>query len=163
MRHEATSPVQEKPLATKSLAAQNADTEHSLLHKTAFYLPNRIFDLMDIFRLRLGVGPGLSAGARATKIAQAYVGAQTSVYVGLPGPRQSASIPFPAGLESHNGLALGPVDATANMWAGPNYSSTEIGASVFPFIFGLDFGFDPWELVDFGVGIFGFDLRDDDF
>lgn len=162
MTHNTANPAEEQAIANKR-SAQKEDNEHSLLHKTAFYLPNRIFDLMDIFRLRLGVGPGLSAGARATELAQAYIGAQTSVYVGLPGPRQSASIPFPVGLESHNGVAIGPIDATANLWAGPNYSATEIGASVFPFIFGLDFGLDPWEIVDFGVGIFGFDLRDDDF
>ena len=146
-----------------SYLKESEKEDHSVLHKVVFYIPNRAFDLMDIFRLRIKVGPGLAAGVRASELAQAYVGAQTSVYAGLPGPRCSATIPFPAGLESYNGVALGPVDATANMWLGPDYSPTEFGASIHPFLIGLDFGIDPYEILDFGAGIFNFDIRDDDF
>lgn len=143
-------------------AEESADEGHSIAHKIILYIPNRLFDLFDIFRARIEVGPGIAAGVRATEIAQVYAGTHASVYAGLPGPRGSATIPLPAGLESYNGVALGPVDATANMSIGPEYSSTEIGATVHPFIFGIDFGIDPVEIADFAVGILGFDLRDDD-
>lgn len=141
---------------------QQESSEHSVLHKVILYIPNRVFDLIDIFRARIEVGPGLAAGARASKVAQAYVGTHSSVYFGLPGPRRSETIPLPFGLESHNGVALGPIDATANLWLGPEYSPTEVGATIHPFIFGIDFGIDPVEIADFAVGILGFDIRDDD-
>jgi hypothetical protein len=67
------------------------------------YLPNRIFDVLDLVRLRVRVGPGLSAGARAGP-AKAFLGAHASVFVGLPGPRQEPRVPLPVGFESVAGL-----------------------------------------------------------
>jgi hypothetical protein len=135
---------------------------HSVLHQVVLYLPNRVFDLLDVFRIRAEVGPGLAAGVRATKVAQAYVGSHASIYAGLPGPRRKASIPIPVGLESHNGVTVSVLDATVDGGIGPNYSPTEIGVSIHPLIFGVDVGVDPIEVLDFVVGLAGVDIKDDD-
>jgi hypothetical protein len=141
---------------------ETASEGSSVLHQVVLYLPNRVFDLLDIFRVRAEVGPGLAAGVRATKAAQAYLGSHASIYAGLPGPRRKASIPLPVGLESHNGVAVSVLDATVNGGVGPNYSPTEFGVSIHPLIFGLDVGIDPLEILDFAVGLVGFDIKDDD-
>ena len=52
-----------------------------------FYIPNRVFDVLDIVRLRLRVGPGISVGVRATKPLTAFIGPHMTVWAGLPGPR----------------------------------------------------------------------------
>jgi len=146
----------------KSPAVEEKDEGHSFGHKLLLYIPNRILDVLDIVRLRVRVGPGLAAGVRATKIAQAYVGTYASVYVGLPGPRLRPFPKLPVGLESYNGVALSVLDATASGGIGPDYSPTEFGFSVQPLIFGLDLGIDPWEILDFATGLLMIDLRDDD-
>ena len=51
-------------------------------HAIICYLPNRIFDMFDIVRLRLRVGPGISIGARVTKLTNIFVGAHTSIFAG---------------------------------------------------------------------------------
>jgi hypothetical protein len=138
-------------------------SERSWFTSILLYIPSRLCDITDIFRLRVKVGPGAAAGVRATKLAQLYVGSQTSLYAGLPGPRRSATIPFPVGIESYNGIAVSVVEATAGLGADPDYSPTEFGITLHPLFFGIDVGFDPVELLDFTVGIIGFDIREDDF
>jgi hypothetical protein len=139
------------------------ESEHSALHTAIFYLPNRILDVFDIFRLRIRVGPGVSAGARATKIAQVYAGSYASIYAGLPGPRLSRLPKLPIGLESHSGATISAVDVTVDGGIGPDYSDSEIGAGFQAGIIGLDFGIDPVEIAELFAGIFTFDLREDDF
>ena len=136
---------------------------HSVGHKVLFYLPNRLFDIFDMVRLRLRVGPGLAVGVRATEPLSAYVGAYASVYGGLPGPRQRPKLPIPVGFESYNGATLSVVDLATGVGLGPDYSSTEIGASLHLLIIGADVDVDPMELVDLLAGIFCFDPRNDDF
>lgn len=55
-----------------------------------------------------------------------------------------------------------PVYTEDEFGYGPNYSPTEIGASIQAIIVGVDVGVDPFEVVDFLVGIFFFDPRVDD-
>ncbi len=57
-----------------------------------WYVPNRVLDLLDIFRLRIRVGPGLAANFRITDYGAFYIGNYNSVYVGLPGPRSPHSL-----------------------------------------------------------------------
>lgn len=136
---------------------------HSFGHKVLFYLPNRAFDLFDMVRLRLRLGPGLAVGVRATEPLSAYVGSYVSVYGGLPGPRQRRGIPIPVGFESYNGATLSVVHAATGVGLGPDYSPTEIGGSLHLLIIGADVDVDPMEVVDLLVGFFGFDPRHDDF
>lgn len=131
-------------------------------HKVLMYIPNRIFDLVDIVRVRARVGPGMAVGVRATSVADLYFGAYTSVFAGLPGPRMGREIPIPAGLETKSGVEASVADATLEGDFGPKYSPSEFGASLHIIIVGADVGIDPVEIVDFLGGIVNLDLRKDD-
>jgi hypothetical protein len=122
-----------------------------------------VFDLLDILRLRVRVGPGIAARLRATEGLDVGLGSYSSLFVGLPGPRQQVELPLPLGLESYTGIEVGPGDAELESGSSPNYASTEIGASVHALVTGFDLGVDPWELVDLAVGLVLFDFRTDDY
>ena len=138
-------------------------SDHSVMHSVLMYLPNRVFDLIDIFRARVRVGPGIAAGFRVTEMAQLNVGAYGTIYAGLPGPRQRVFPKLPMGLEAYTGIAVSVLDASVGGGVGPDYSPTEVGVGVQLGIVGADAGFDPVELVDFFAGLALIDIRDDDF
>ena len=137
--------------------------ERSDLHQVLLYIPNRILDFLDIFRIRARIGPGLGLGIRATKYAQVYLGSYASIYGGLPGPRMRQLPKSPIGLETYSGAALSVLDGTVDGGYGPDYSPTEVGVNLHLAIIGIDVEIDPVEIVDFVGGIATFDLRDDDY
>ena len=143
-------------------AEKDDPDSHSFLVGALLYVPNRALDLLDIFRLRLRVGPGFAAGARVTKVAELYAGTYASIFAGLPGPRLRETPKLPVGLESHNGASASVVDATVDGGIGPDYSPSEIGAGFHLAILGIDFGVDPVEVLDFATGLFTIDIREDD-
>ena len=116
------------------------------------YLPNRLFDLTDIVRLRLELGPGWAIGARATSFVPLFIGGYDCTWLGVHGPRNGPSIPLPFGLDEGGGFGLG----------GGDYGSAEFGVAVHLWMIGFDVGFDPRELVDFGAGFANVDLSHDD-
>jgi hypothetical protein len=129
-------------------------------HPILFYIPNRIFDLLDLFRIRVRVGPGISAGVRATKPVSAFVGFHSTLFVGLHGPRGKAEFPWPVGIENRGGAQASLADlAPGNTYYGP----LEIGAEVHPLIVGINIGVEPFELLDFAAGFLCIDFQDDDF
>lgn len=152
----------EAPVPMEGKSSDLTDNRHSLLVGTLLYVPNRVLDLLDIFRLRVRVGPGIAAGVRATQVAQMYAGSYVSVYAGLPGPRMRRTPRLPVGLETHNGASISVVDATADGGFGPHYSPTEIGGGIHLGIVGFEFGIDPVEIADFGTGLVTVDIREDD-
>ncbi len=135
---------------------------HSTLHTVLLYLPDRLFDLMDVVRLRLRVGPGVAAGIRVTEYADAFAGTYGAIFVGIPGPRGEPAINWPFGLESKSGVEASVADATTDLGADPGYGTLEIGVSLHAVILGVDVGLDPWEAVDFLAGILTFDPATDD-
>jgi len=142
--------------------SKEASDDRSFIVGTLLYIPNRVFDLLDIVRFRVRVGPGFAIGARATEPVSAYIVSYASAYAGLPGPRLRQTPVLPVGLESHNGASLSIVDATIDGGIGPGYSWSEIGVGTQLGIVGFDFGIDPVEIVDFMTGIITIDLRGDD-
>jgi len=142
--------------------AQDSEREHSLAHKLILYIPNRVLDVIDLVRAKLRIGPGLAVGVRATEPASVYLGSYVSVYAGLPGPRQRPTLPLPIGLESNTGVEVSVADAATGVGVGPNYSPTEIGASVHLLIIGADVDVDPMEFVDLLAGFILKDPRGDD-
>jgi len=124
------------------------------------YLPNRIFDLLDIVRLRVRVGPGISVGVRATKPASAFAGFHSTLFAGLPGPRGKAEIPFPVGLDVRGGAQASVVDLSSKA---VYYDPLEVGFELQPFILGLNIGIGVFEILDFATGFLFVDLQDDDF
>jgi hypothetical protein len=142
---------------------KNARADRSVGQVLVFYVPNRVFDLLDILRLRVRVGPGIAARVRATEGLDVGLGSYSSLFVGIPGPRQHVELPLPLGLESYTGIEVGPGDAELEGGASPNYASTEFGASLHALVTGFDLGVDPLEVVDLAAGLVLLDFRADDY
>jgi hypothetical protein len=141
---------------------KTARSDRSAVRVILTYIPNRIFDVLDIVRLRARVGPGIAARVRATEVLDAGLGSYVSLFAGPRGPRQEVRIPWPMGVESFTGIEL-VGDAEVESRTNPHYSSTEFGASIHALLIGLDIGVDPFEVVDLVAGLVFIDLRADDF
>jgi hypothetical protein len=127
-----------------------------------FYVPNRVFDVLDIVRLRARVGPGVAARVRATEGLDVGLGSYAAVFAGLPGPREEVELPLPLGFESYAGIEVG-ADAAVSSPNDPEYTETEFGVSIQALLAGVDIGVDPIEVVDVVTGLALIDLRGDDF
>ena len=144
------------------VAAVDDDGGHGFVHGVLLYIPNRIFDLFDIVRLRLRIGPGFAADVRATELADAFIGFYSSIFVGIPGPRGAPFANWPIGFENRAGAELSVIDASSGGTSGPHYGKVEFGVGVHLALVGIDIGVDPWEAVDFVTGILTIDLVGDD-
>jgi hypothetical protein len=124
------------------------------------YIPNRVFDMLDIVRLRLRVGPGLSAGVSATELADVFVGAHTSIYAGLRGSRGKPEIPWPFGIENRAGAEVSIIDATAkNVYNDP----LGFGAEAQLGIIGINVAIECYDILDLITGFVFIDLAKDDY
>jgi hypothetical protein len=133
-------------------------------HPVLMYIPNRIFDALDLVRLRVRVGPGLTVQARATDALDVVLGAHATVFAGVPGPRGRPRINLPVGVETFAGAEVSVVGSkTEQGWSKPYYGHLEVGAGFQAAILGLDLGIDPLEILDFAAGILFLDLLDDDY
>lgn len=128
----------------------------------AAYLPNRLFDLCDVFRLRVRVGSGFAVGARVTRYLPIFAGDYQALWLGLPGPRGRARLPLPAGTEGQSGIDAGIAQLGSGSNA-PEYGAGEVGAGGMLYLVGMEVGVDVWELVDFAAGLATLDLAHDDF
>ena len=147
-------------LCTLVQTGHPARAEAGAIKTIVCYVPNRVFDLMDIFRVRVRVGPGISAGVRATRPLSAFVGLHSSVFIGLPGPRGKKRIPLPVGLDLRAGAQVSIADASAGT---PYYDPLEVGFEVQPLLVGVNVGVGGFEILDFFTGLVFIDLMDDDF
>lgn len=137
--------------------------EVSVGEKILWYIPNRLMDIVDIFRVRAKVGPGLAAGVRLTDHASFYVGRQHSAWVGLPGARYPQWVRWPVGFENQRGVVVASVDASDDVRNPPHYGFTETNVNLHLLIVGAEVGIDPLELSDFFLGWFMYDVGRDDF
>ena len=133
-----------------------------MMKRIAYYIPNRLLDLVDVFRIRARVGPGLAIGARATDYLSLEAGHYRSLYLGLPGPRYPARFKSPVGIEREKGLEFCGIDATDDLLQEPDYALTEFAVSAQFLIVGGSFGIDPVEIGDFLAGLVFRDPRGDD-
>ncbi len=143
--------------------ASPVSEEKGIAHRIVFYVPNRIFDVLDIVRARARIGGGLAVGARATKLAAVFAGGYSSIYVGVPGPRGRPEVPWPFGVDQKAGIQVSVADRTTQGDDGPRYSSTEVGAGFQALLVGVDLGLDPVEVLDLVTGLLLIDLRGDDY
>ena len=139
------------------------DNDGNLFVAILLYLPNRIFDAMDIFRARVRVGPGIAAGIRVTDAADLYLGSYVSMYAGLPGPRGRKLPRSPIGVETYNGAEISFAEATTGFGFGPDYAFSEVGVDAQIALVGFALSIDPVELIDFLAGIFTMDIMEDDY
>ncbi|HOW98647.1 MAG TPA: hypothetical protein P5567_06060 [Kiritimatiellia bacterium] len=145
------------PLGANAAEEEPAPEAPGFASKLLWYVPNRVMDFLDIFRLRLRVGPGLAANFRITDYGAFYAGKYTALYAGLPGPRYPHPVRWPVGFESLTGIIIAGVDATDETRHGPEYGAPELDVGGHVLLLGVDAGIDPLEIGDF-VG--GFLLRD---
>jgi len=136
---------------------------HGVLWHLAFYIPNRIFDVFDIVRARVRLGPGIAVDVRATEAADVFLGTYASIWVGIHGPRGEPSIPWPFGLETLTGAEISVAEASVSGGAGPHYGAVEFGAGFQLLLFGVDIGVDPLEVLDLVTGLVFIDLTGDDY
>ncbi|MBK9384363.1 MAG: hypothetical protein IPN34_06015 [Planctomycetes bacterium] len=150
-----------KPPSKPDEAKEEPKERQGLLVGVLLYLPNRIFDVFDLARVRLRIGPGLSAGLRATRVLNLAIGAHETLFLGLPGPRGEAAIPWPLGIENFSGAEVSLANGTraGNVF----YGLAEIGGGGQLLLLGGEFGIEPWELVDLVVGLITLDPVGDDF
>jgi len=147
-------------LCTLAQLGSPVRAEAGVFKSIVCYIPNRVFDLVDIFRVRLRVGPGISVGVRATRPLSAFVGFHSSAFIGLPGPRGKAKLPLPVGFDLRSGAQASFADVSAG---GPYYGPLEVGGELQLFFVGANVGVGVWEIVDFITGFVFIDLQDDDF
>ena len=135
-----------------------------IVEPLVFYIPNRVFDLLDILRLRVRAGPGLSAGARATELVDVFAGSHATVYAGLRGSRgKKGGIPWPFGIENHGGVEVSVIDITNHGPFAPVVDPLELGFEAQAGIVGMYFALEPYEMLDFVTGFIFLDIRGDDF
>jgi len=139
------------------------DDGHGVGHALLLYLPNRIFDVFDIVRARVRIGPGFGVSLRATELADVHLAAYTSVWVGIHGPRNEPEIPWPAGLESLATAEVSVAEASADAGFGPDYGPVEIGLGFQAAIIGVDVGVEPFEILDLVTGFVFVDPVGDDY
>jgi hypothetical protein len=147
-------------LCTLAQMGRPALAEAGAIKTIVCYVPNRVFDLLDIFRVRVRVGPGISAGVRATRPLSAYAGFHSTVFIGLPGPRGSKKLPLPVGFDMRAGAQVSIADASSGT---PYYDPLEVGFEVQPLLVGVNVGVGGFEILDFLAGLVFIDLQDDDF
>lgn len=167
---ETTSEKTREKFQAEEMAAESQETMtveeesgHGFGHKLLLYIPNRVLDVFDFVRLRGRVGPGIAVGVRATRPLTVAVGGYTSIYAGLPGPRQKPTVKLPLGIENYAGMEVSMLASSSDGRFSPNYSPTEIGVSIHPLLLGIDFCIDPLEVIDLAFGFLFIDIRGDDF
>jgi hypothetical protein len=119
------------------------------------WVPNRVLDLIDIFRVDVGVGPSVGAVVRVTEYAQAGYRqmAPASLRVGDFG-RQ-----MPVMVEASNEIGVSPLFKQSK---DRSLCPGEVGVGADLLLVGAYGGVCLDEAVDFLAGIFFIDLKDDD-
>lgn len=127
----------------------------SFFNKALLWLPNRVIDLLDIFHIDIGVGPSFGAVVRATDSGQVgyRVMSPASLRAGLNGRN------LPVFIERGMEAGMGPTFVNS---FGRDVCPGELGAGVDLFLVGGYGGVCFDEALDFLVGIFGFDMMEDD-
>ncbi len=137
------------------LSTVPVQAEPSAWREALLYLPNRLLDLLDIFRVDVGVGPSFGGVVRVTEYGQAGYRQMMplSLRVGDFG-RQ-----FPGMVETSNEFGVGPLFAPS---ADRKVCPGEVGLGADLFVAGAYGGVCLDEVVDFVAGIFLVDVKDDD-
>lgn len=120
------------------------------------YVPNRVLDLIDIFRIDVGVGPSVGAVVRVTEYGQVGFREMVpgSLRVGDLGRR------FPVMIETSNEFGIGPAYVESSQ---RKVCPGEVGVGGDVLVAGAYGGVCLDEVVDFLAGLVLIDLKDDDF
>jgi len=119
------------------------------------WVPNRIADLIDIFRVDVGVGPAVGGVVRVTKYGQ--VGYRMMMPASFRGGLFGRKAPVL--VESSNEFGVGPLYVNSS---DRKVCTGELGLGLDVLVLGGYGGICVEEVADFVAGIFFLDLRDDD-
>lgn len=119
------------------------------------WLPNRVLDLIDVFRVDVGVGPSFGAVVRVTKYGE--IGYRQMAPASLRVGDFGRQMPFL--IESSNEFGVGPAYVNSS---DRNVCPGEIGLGADLLVAGAYGGVCVDEFADFLAGIFFIDLKDDD-
>jgi hypothetical protein len=123
------------------------------LHVILYYVPNRVLDFVDIFRVNVGVGCGWGINVRLTELLEAGVGQYETTRFGMKG----RVLPVYEENINEGGIAiLGYVNGCLQR------DPTEIGADLHIAVIGAQAAVSLAEAADFITGIVLIDLQDDD-
>jgi hypothetical protein len=153
--------LSESQTSSNQEAIVDDDDDRSIPYRILVYVPNRVLDLLDIFRVRARVGPGFGVGVRATEAISAELTSYATLYAGLPGPRQDRIIRSPLGLELYSSAGLSFFSIKTKDY-GPHFSPTEFGIDLQLAVAGASIGIDPVEILDFITGFVGVEIVEDD-
>jgi hypothetical protein len=154
--------AQEQPASSTEQTAEPEPEPKSFGHRLLLYLPNRVFDVLDLVRLRVRAGPGWTFGLRVTELADINLGGHATVFAGLHGPRSRPEIPWPVGLETFAGVELIVGGGTEEEEHGPQYGPLEIGFGGQFLLVGADIGIEPYDALDLVLGLVMIDIKGDD-
>ncbi len=137
------------------LSSLPIDEGSSWISDVLLYIPNRVMDLIDVFRVDVGVGASVGAVVRVTEYAQ--VGYRQMLPVSLRVGDFGRQ--FPAMVESSNEFGISPAFKQS---ADRQVCTAEIGLGGDLLIAGAYGGICLDELADFIGGIFMIDFKGDD-
>ncbi len=182
---EKLTPEQQEALLESTLLGFNkgkrAPVDSSVLARVFFYLPDRIFDMLDVFGFEINFGPQAGAGFWMTRAMQAEAFLGTTAGIGIYqkrniGGRTEALVELTLGPAGGTALAgarggTGGADSTATALV-LHFPTAELyqeyrdywalGAKVGAGFLGFEFEFHMVELVDFFGGWFLWDPLNDD-
>ena len=159
------------------------DEDSSFLYRLILYLPDRAFDLLDVFSFDLHLGIGAYANVHVTRAAQAGGGLRSKIGAGWHDQRSlgmasEAEVGLAAlalGAQSFSGasvgvpggLALGADSMVGMHWPSDELYQTyrdywAIGASVTLGLVGFEFDLHPMQIFDFVGGVLFMDFARDD-
>ncbi len=144
--------------AEETEAAEEEDEEQSTLATVLLYIPNRIFDLFDMVRAGVNVGPGLGLDVRATKYAKVQLISDTSVGVGFQSLRH-----LPVCARSQMKLGLAFISTPSMDILNWYYGDYDLRVELYLLLVGAHVAVDMGEIVDFVGGLFLWDPMEDDF
>lgn len=151
-------PAPDRSIPVLPDVADDADEGRSLLTSLLLYVPNRVLDLTDIVRVGVDVGPGFGGSAQVTTAARAAYLNRLSVGVGLQTLRH---LPVKAAADVE--LGVGPLGGDVSPGLGWYRSPADIRVEVHPLLVGAHVAVEPLEITDLVLGLFGFDISEDDF
>jgi hypothetical protein len=137
---------------------EEEEDESSTLGVILLYIPNRIFDLFDVARAGVNVGPGFGFDVRCTKWLKAQFISDTSVGVGLQTLRH-----LPLCVRSQAKIGLGFISTPGMNLLDWHYGDYDLRVELHVLIIGAHVAVELGEIVDFIGGIFTWDPMNDDF
>lgn len=141
------------PLAAPAAAQQEDAASRGSWKAAAYYVPNRVLDLLDVFKLNVSVGPGSGFDVRLTRLFEVGFSEYDVLRIGLNGRR------FPVYREKLSEASLTLLGLTSGQRTRDGY---EAGATLQFLVVGVEAAVNVRSILDFLAGIVLLDIEDDD-